>query len=149
MMKTGKTMKNHLAFALILLLISSTAALAHTKLKLSKPVRNAMLSESPKTLELNFDDDVRLIKLSVVNSKKEKVNINFKPSMDPSQFFTYQLTTLMPSKYKVAYTIMGEDGHKMKGGFSFNIRTPEKIKAIVKEKDNDMNSNKISEKIQD
>jgi len=98
------------------------------------PANNAMLMKSPEKVEVVFKDKVRLISLSVLNAKDESVEINFAPSMKASETFSYDLPMLMPSNYTVYWTIMGEDGHKMKGDFSFMVHAMDKMKDIKDKK---------------
>ena len=112
----------------------STSVFAHTGLTSSMPANNAMLMKSPEKVEVVFKDKVRLISLSVLNAKDESVEINFAPSMKASETFSYDLPMLMPSNYTVYWTIMGEDGHKMKGDFSFMVHAMDKMKDIKDKK---------------
>ncbi|MFQ3208333.1 MAG: methionine-rich copper-binding protein CopC [Glaciecola sp.] len=120
--------------AIIFIVLTSMSALAHIGLKSSAPADDAMLMKSPEEVEVRFEDEVRLVSLSVVNSKDEPVEINFAPSMEASKTFTYDLPMLTPSTYNVSWTIMGEDGHKMKGDFSFMVHATEKMKGMKGEK---------------
>jgi hypothetical protein len=121
-------MKKFIATFLLAMLFTSASVFAHTTLESSIPSDNAMLMKSPKTVELSFGSNVRLVSLSVLNDKNEEVEIDFAPSMEPGKSFTYDLPTLMPSKYKVMWTIMGDDGHKMKGDFSFMMHAIDTMK---------------------
>jgi hypothetical protein len=120
--------------AIIFTAIMSTSVFAHTGLTSSMPANNAMLMKSPEKVEVVFKDKVRLISLSVLNAKDESVEINFAPSMKASETFSYDLPMLMPSNYTVYWTIMGEDGHKMKGDFSFMVHAMDKMKDIKDKK---------------
>ena len=78
---------------------------------------------------------VRLVSLSIANTKGEPIETAFKPSMEASDTFSYNLPMLMPSTYKVSWTIMGDDGHKMKGDFSFMVHAMDKMKGMKGMKD--------------
>lgn len=120
--------------AIIFTAIMSTSVFAHTGLTSSIPANNAMLMKSPEKVEVVFKDEVRLVSLSVLNAKVESVEIDFAPSMKASETFSYDLPMLMPSNYTVSWTIMGEDGHKMKGDFSFMVHAMDKMKDMKDKK---------------
>jgi hypothetical protein len=120
--------------AILLMAFSSASVFAHTALASSTPTDNAMLMQSPKTVEVTFGSGVRLVSLVVLNNQNEEVAINFSPTMTPSKSFTYDLPTLMPNTYSVTWTIMGEDGHKMKGDFSFMVHAMDNRKNMTQQK---------------
>jgi len=120
--------------AIIFTAIMSTSVFAHTGLTSSIPANNAMLMKSPEKVEVVFKDEVRLVSLSVLNAKDESVEIDFAPSMKASETFSYDLPMLKPSNYTVSWTIMGEDGHKMKGDFSFMVHAMDKMKDMKDKK---------------
>jgi hypothetical protein len=117
---------------ILLAAMTSMSVFAHTGLTSSTPKDNAMLMENPEKIEVTFGDAVRLVSLTLVNSKDEPVEIDFAPSMEASETFTYALPMLMPSNYKASWTIMGEDGHKMKGDFTFMVHAMDKMKGMKK-----------------
>jgi methionine-rich copper-binding protein CopC len=116
--------------AIIFTTIMSISVFAHTGLTSSIPGNNAMLMKSPEKVEVVFKNEVRLVSLSVLNAKDESVEIDFAPSMKVSKTFSYDIPMLMPSNYTVSWTIMGEDGHKMKGDFSFMVHAMDKMKTM-------------------
>lgn len=127
--------------------ITSMSAFAHTDLASSVPNNNAMLMESPEEVAVTFEDKVRLVSLTVSNSKDEPVAIDFAPSMEASETFSYSLPVLMPSTYTVSWTIMGDDGHKMKGDFSFMVHAMDNMKGMHDMKDmKDMKDKKMDHK---
>ena len=127
---------------LLAMTFSSTTVLAHTALKSSTPSNNAMLMKSPKMLKVKFGNNVRLVSLSLENVKNEEVEFDFSPSMEASKSFNYKLPKLMPSTYIVTWVIMGDDGHKMKGDFSFMVHEKKGMKEMKdKQVDHSQHSN--------
>lgn len=120
---------------ILLAAMTSMSVFAHTGLISSTPANKAMLMENPEKIEVTFGDAVRLVSFTLVNSKDEPVEIAFTPSMEASETFTYQLPMLMPSNYKANWTIMGKDGHKMKGDFTFMVHAMDKMKGMKDMKD--------------
>ena len=111
-------MKSIIIALFVLSLSLSIQAYAHTSLASSMPKDNAMLMESPDNLDLNFADDVRLVDLKVKSKKGELVDVGFEPSMDANKNYSFSLPLLAVDTYVVSWTIMGDDGHKMKGQLS-------------------------------
>ncbi len=101
------------------LIALSVPALAHTDMMSSQPMDGAMMMEPVKHLELNFGMEVRLVKLRLIDSSNKPVSIGFKPMLDAMTSFSVPLPTLKPDNYRVEWTAMGEDGHKMTGSFGF------------------------------
>ena len=79
----------------------------------------AMMMEPVKNLELNFGMDVRLVKLRLIDSTDKPVSIGFSPMLEPTRGFSIPLPALKPDNYRVDWTAMGGDGHKMTGSFQF------------------------------
>lgn len=118
----------------LLITMTSLSVLAHTGITSTIPKDNAMLMKSPETIAVTFGDEVRLVNLSILNSKNEKVDFEFTPSMEASNTFSFDLPQLMPSTYKASWTIMGVDGHKMKGDFSFMVHAAGNMKEMKHKK---------------
>lgn len=106
-----------------LLLVSSTA-FAHTDLRSSLPANNAMLDKAPTQLSLTFGAKVKLVALTLVNSKGGRVPLDFKPAKDMQASFTQKLPVLSPEMYTVNWVTMGADAHKMSGQFGFMVHGP-------------------------
>lgn len=123
-------MKSIIIALFVLSLSLSIQAYAHTSLASSMPKDNAMLMESPDNLALNFADDVRLVDLKVKSKKGELVDVGFEPSMDATKNYSFSLPLLAVDTYVVSWTIMGDDGHKMKGQLSFMVHVSKKMKGM-------------------
>ena len=123
-------MKSIIIALFVLSLSLSIQAYAHTSLASSMPKDNAMLMESPDNLDLNFADDVRLVDLKVKSKKGELVDVGFEPSMDATKNYSFSLPLLAVDTYVVSWTIVGDDGHKMKGQLSFMVHVSKKMKGM-------------------
>lgn len=97
----------------------SVPVLAHTDMLQSHPADGAMMMEPVHNLQLKFGSQVRLVNVKVIDSANKPVSIGFKPMMEPGQEFTVPMPMLKPDNYTVHWTVMGNDGHKMKGSFGF------------------------------
>jgi len=103
------------------LLLISSSLLAHTGIKSSSPENKSVLTKAPETLSLNFKSAVRLMKVRLLDAKQETVKIDFKPTAKAAKSFDVDLPALTVGNYKVNWMMMGKDGHRMKGNFSFTI----------------------------
>lgn len=106
------------------LLLVSSSVFAHTSLKSSLPADKAMLDKAPTELTLTFGAKVKLIGLSLVDSKGTKVALDFKPAKEMQASFTQKLPVLKPENYTVDWVMMGQDTHKMTGKFGFMVHGP-------------------------
>ena len=106
------------------LLVVSSSVFAHTSLKASVPADKAMLDKAPTELSLTFGAKVKLVGLTVTDSKGGKVPLDFKPSKEMQTAFTQKLPVLKPEIYTVNWVMMGSDTHKMTGKFGFMVHGP-------------------------
>ncbi|UJF20877.1 copper resistance CopC family protein [Shewanella sp. OMA3-2] len=113
-----KLFNNVLVVASLLL---SASAFAHVGLGSSMPANGAMLSQAPTTLELTFTAPVRLVKLTMQDDKQQSVPLTLPASTSSQAAFSFALPSLSAANYTVNWMIMGDDGHKMKGNFSFML----------------------------
>ncbi|MDG1733844.1 MAG: copper resistance protein CopC [Thalassotalea sp.] len=114
-------MKNLIKTITLVTLLLSAQVFAHTKLESSIPKSGAMLMTSPKSLQLNFSDNIRLMKVMIMASKGKHIDVNFKPSATAQKLFNIDLPNLAADTYKVTWTSMGSDGHKLTGKLSFMV----------------------------
>jgi methionine-rich copper-binding protein CopC len=116
-------MKRITALAIGLLLITSPVAQAHTALVSSNPKSNAMLTKSPTSISLTFNED--LIKISGKNVSKLSLSntlgaINLGPTTINKGTISASIIKALPaSKYKVTYRVVSADGHPVSGSFNF------------------------------
>ncbi len=110
----------------IFCLIFTAFSFAHTKLQSTIPSDQSILIDSPALIALNFNKAVNLIKLTLKDSNNNKVKIDFTPSKNKNSNFNVPLSNkLSQGIYSVAWTIIGADGHKVKGDFSFTLKSTE------------------------
>jgi methionine-rich copper-binding protein CopC len=94
---------------------------AHTALTSAAPADGAVMREAPAALALGFTEDVQLLKLVLVDAGGEAVDINFMPSGDAYKNFNIALPALKAAAYKVSWTVLGKDGHKVEGSLGFVV----------------------------
>lgn len=98
----------------------SGQALAHSSLVASLPGNEAVVS-SPGTLELSFDEDVRLLRLTLVHGPSHNIEFGFEPSTAASESYSFALPALMMGAHTVNWTVIGSDSHPVNGSFSFTV----------------------------
>lgn len=110
--------------ALILSLIFSLfpfAALSHTGLKASTPAQGAVLASSPPSLALAFGAPVRLMAVTLETAAGEKIPLDAPSPGEAKTDFTLSLPALVANDYRVTWTVMGGDAHKMSGTIAFTV----------------------------
>ena len=116
-------MKRLIAITTGLLLLATPIANAHTALVSSNPKSNAMLTKSPTSISITFNED--LIKISGKNVSKISLSstlgaIKLGPiTINKGTISAPIIKTLPASKYKVTYRVVSADGHPVSGSFNF------------------------------
>ena len=93
---------------------------AHSSLTASLPGGGSEVS-SPETLELTFNEPVRLLRLTLVHGPSHNIDFGFAAQTAPHESFTYNLPTLMTGEHTVTWTVIGSDGHTVTGSFGFSV----------------------------
>ncbi|MGI5309802.1 copper resistance CopC family protein [Rheinheimera sp. WS51] len=125
-MKILKTLKIVSAIAVLLM---ATTVSAHVDLTETVPADEAMLMQSPATLKLTFSAPVRMMKLSLIDAEKKAVKFGFAASATAASEFEWPLPPLKSGEYQVSWIVMGQDGHKMTGDYSFMLHGDMKLEA--------------------
>lgn len=94
---------------------------AHTGLSRSVPADGASLAASPARIVLTFSGQVRLFKLQLTDASGARIDLGPGSALAPASEFTVPVKHLAPGRYEVDWVVMGGDGHKMDGRFSFSI----------------------------
>lgn len=121
-------MKFLTSVAFIITVFASSNGFAHTSLKESLPKNNAMLMSSPPQLSVTFAEPVRLAKLSLHTKNGEAVSFGFAPTTNANSTFSFELPLLSPDTYVAEWMLLGEDGHKMDGKFTFMVHANNTMK---------------------
>lgn len=107
--------------SLIILCLLPLQALSHSKLESSEPADQKELTEAPEQLILTFNREVRLMKLELMSTEQETLDIGFKPSHERTKAFEVALPALAANSYQVKWLAMSKDTHKIKGEFGFTV----------------------------
>ena len=114
------------ALLLTLLLVPiDGAALAHSHLKKSVPAAGSAVTDGPSEVRLQFDAPVEPRFSKIVVELKGKPVASEPAASDPSDKTTLVVKFAQPlqaGSYKVNWQAVSADTHKVKGGFTFQVR---------------------------
>ncbi|KPB00641.1 copper resistance CopC family protein [Ahrensia marina] len=104
-------------------LFSTFASLAHSPMKSTSPENEAMLDAEPEMLHLNFAKPARVLKVVMTHSTADashetRVEI---PTKDAVEEMHLTPEFMGEGTYKVEWRALGEDGHVIKGDFTFDV----------------------------
>ncbi len=103
------------------ILVFPISVLAHAKLLGTSPAAGAELAAAPKTLTLDFNESVKLAVLKL-SSAGQQIPTPFDSSASAAHV-AVTLPALAPGTYQVRWSALTvDDGHVVKGEFSFVIR---------------------------
>jgi copper transport protein len=102
-------------------------AFAHAEISKTSPVKNAILTQPPKSVWIEFGEslltlDTKVVNtLTVTNSKGKRVDKS--PTIiSGARATTKILGALKKGKYLVTYRVVSEDGHPVKGSYYFSVK---------------------------
>jgi methionine-rich copper-binding protein CopC len=113
------------AGALVLASTTSSAAYAHAKLESSVPKANAIVAPAPTEVRLQFNEPLEMAfsKIKLVDGKGAAIQ-PLKVDLDKAnaKVMVASLPALASGAYRVQWTTLTRDGHKVKGEFSFQVK---------------------------
>jgi methionine-rich copper-binding protein CopC len=111
--------------ALVLANAVTSNAYAHAKLEASSPQAGAIVTPAPKEVRLQFNEPLELAfsKIELVDRQGAPVK-PLKHIRDKSQpkALAAALPPLPAGEYRVRWTTLTRDGHKVKGEFPFQVK---------------------------
>lgn len=129
--KTKAGFRLSVCFLFSLLLSSLTLAQPHMMhgmsdsgdlLESHMPADDAVLAKAPQSLMLNFESEVRLVKLALKETKQGEILIDFR--YDPTAAMDY-MQSLPPlaaaNYYKVEWAALNASGELVRGDFYFSF----------------------------
>ena len=94
----------------------------HSKQETTTPANNAVLYEAPSELVLQFDKPMRITKLALTDQAGKEYKVQRTDQMKHVLKLVAQLDPVPKGEYKVDWRGLSEDGHPMKGTFSFTVK---------------------------
>jgi methionine-rich copper-binding protein CopC len=103
----------------------SASAHAHAKLEASSPKADTLVTATPKEVRLQFNEPIELVfsKIKLLDPKGlviEPSKIDLDKSNPKAMIAT--IPPLGAGSYRVQWTTVTRDGHKVKGEFSFQVK---------------------------
>jgi methionine-rich copper-binding protein CopC len=103
----------------------STSAYAHAKLEASSPKADTVVAAAPKEVRLQFNEQIELpfSKVKLLDQKGVAVETS-KLDLDKSdpKAMVATIPPLRAGSYRVQWSTVTRDGHKVKGEFSFQVK---------------------------
>ena len=112
---------------LSILNLGTHGANAHAEIAKTYPVKSAILSQSPKTVWIEFGESLltldakKINSLNVTDSQGKRVDKS--PTIISGARVTTKISgTLKRGKYTVSYRAVSKDGHTVKGSYNFSVK---------------------------
>jgi len=105
-----------------LLLLSATAALAHSKVDTTAPANGAVLAQAPARIVLSFAKRIRLTKVRMRHGDSPAVDLDLTRHKGFATRFAIPLPGRGGGLYRVEWRGLAADGHTMRGGFEFRVK---------------------------
>ena len=111
----------------LLLTFTPDSASAHSQLVSSAPAKNSVISVDPGAVELFFNESLivlegqRTNRITVTDSQR-KIWSAQKIQVHRNEARVALLSSLKSGKYLVTYRVVSQDGHPIKGNFSFTYK---------------------------
>ena len=119
---TKKWLSFQLLIAILILFLGPELVWAHSKQETTVPANNEVLTEAPAELVLQFDKPMRITRLALSNQLGNDFEVRRTDQMKPLIKLVAQLDPVPKGEYKVDWRGLSEDGHPMKGTFSFTVK---------------------------
>jgi methionine-rich copper-binding protein CopC len=109
----------------LLVLIGTGAVLAHAKMTTSVPADGATVPAGLSEIEMSFSHPMRLTLVRVHGAVDDK-DVELRGALPKgfAESAKVPIDILAAGAYDVSWTAVSEDGHVMKGHFSFKVTGP-------------------------
>jgi methionine-rich copper-binding protein CopC len=101
--------------------IWATSAMAHSPLNSTTPANEAVISEAPSEVLLDFKGEIRLIRVTMTHADHPSVDLD----LSGNDGFIYDYAVLFQGMGSGPYLIdwrgLGSDGHALNGSFNFTV----------------------------
>ncbi len=99
----------------------ATGAIAHSPLDSTTPPHEAVVTEMPTEVQMNFKDDIRLTRVVVTHADTQGTEMDLGDQTTFMQQFTLPMRDMGAGTYVVEWRGLGADGHALNGIFSFTV----------------------------
>jgi methionine-rich copper-binding protein CopC len=103
------------------------SAFAHAEIAKTSPTKNAILTQPPKSVWIEFGESLLTLDAKVVNTltvtNAQGKRVDKSPTIiSGARATTKILGALKKGKYLVTYRVVSEDGHPVKGSYYFSVK---------------------------
>ena len=98
------------------------AAAAHSRAETTVPANGDVLATAPEAITMAFDKPMRITLIELTNADGDAFALERTDEMAPVTRFEAAPPALPAGSYTVRWRGLSEDGHAMKGTFSFEVR---------------------------
>jgi methionine-rich copper-binding protein CopC len=114
-------MKRKFGVALLLAVIG-TSVFAHSDKESVTPADGAVLDNVPETLEMRFNEGMRLTKVEMTHADTHVETLDLGAQSGFVKEFSLPLVQMGSGLYQIEWRGLGVDGHPMTGSFSFEVK---------------------------
>lgn len=101
--------------------IWATGAVAHSPLKSTTPVNEAVVTEVPAEIGLDFKGKIRLTRVEMAHADHPSVDLDLSGNDGFISDYAIPLQGMGAGIYQIEWRGLGTDGHAMNGSFSFTV----------------------------
>ncbi len=105
----------------VLLVLWSTATLAHSPLESTAPLDGDTMSAAPSEVKLDFHGDIRLTRVSMTHANTHSEDLDLGTQKAFAQEFVLPMTDMGAGTYLIEWRGLGKDGHTLNGSFGFVV----------------------------
>lgn len=102
--------------------LSATVALAHSEKEGTVPADGTVVEAVPETIELRFNDGMRLTKVEMTHAEKHTEALELGEQSGFVKKFSLPMISMGAGVYLIEWRGLGVDGHPMDGSFSFEVK---------------------------
>tara|TARA_B110000977_G_scaffold182184_1_gene243577 strand:+ start:1142 stop:1483 length:342 start_codon:yes stop_codon:yes gene_type:complete len=101
--------------------IWATGAIAHSPLDGTTPTNEAIVTEMPTEVLMDFKGNIRLTRVSITHANKHSMDMDLGEQSAFTQEFALPMHDMGAGVYVVEWRGLGNDGHALNGTFSFTV----------------------------
>lgn len=99
----------------------ASGAIAHSPLDATTPANEAVVSEMPAEVLLDFRGDIRLTRVAITHADTHSMDMDLGGQTTFTQEFALPMHDMGVGDYVVAWRGLGADGHALNGTFRFTV----------------------------
>ncbi len=103
-----------------LMVLWATTAVAHSPLETTVPANDAIVAEAPNEIVLDFKGNIRLTRVTMAHAVHE-ADLDLDGFSGFLSDYTIPMQSMGAGTYQIEWRGLGDDGHPMKGTFSFTV----------------------------